>query len=207
MTSQVHDPALAAYSLFTQANDAMDNGPDDRQDELTGAAAAAYRLLIATRATSAAGAMAQLQGHLRWCGDEGNEEYEALCRIVADLAKFVPVNEDQCPGSAPRPPVADDFHARLYGQYLDALRTYLTLREPSDQECDAAYDAMNEAKKNVMTATAGSFEAVMLKARTAHHWLMMIAQGSLLEPRDAAELFAIVAADLEVLLAGKEGRP
>src|SRR5690348_12478822 len=86
---QAPDPALVAYRVFNQAHDAMDNWPGEIPEHVSETAHLAYKALIATKATSAAGVVAQLQGHLRWCDELGNEEYDERCRIVTDLARFV----------------------------------------------------------------------------------------------------------------------
>jgi hypothetical protein len=70
--------------------------------------------------------MAQLQGHLRWCGDEGNEEYEVLCRIVSNLAGFLAAVEPQnLPTGDPRP----SNHVSGGGHFDMQLADYLVRRE------------------------------------------------------------------------------
>jgi hypothetical protein len=71
---------------------------------------------------------------------------------------------------------------------------------------DAAFDAMAKEADDIfddlMEGSATTFTGVMLRARAAHHWAMQYAQGSVTSPRIFADLFGIVAADLEVLTAG-----
>ena len=104
-------------------------------------------------------------------------------------------------------------HERLHSLLVQNARsTYLPWRreESSTSSTIEDCDTPDSIADDIMTGPAASFTAVMVKARTAQHWTMARAQASVMEPRVFAEMFGIVAADLEILLegagAGREAR-
>jgi hypothetical protein len=101
-----------------------------------------------------------------------------------------------------------DYHVWRYQDYLRALAVIAARPDnASDDDCDAQANEANDIFDDLMEGSATSFTGVMLKARAAHHWAMQYAQGSVMSPRTFANLFGIMAADLEVLtVAGKAVR-
>jgi hypothetical protein len=97
-------------------------------------------------------------------------------------------------------------HGGRYRDYLRARAKVATMpANASDEAFDAAMDEADRIFDDLMEECPGSIASVMLKARASHHWAMLRSEGSVMSPRILAELFGIIAADLEILLTGPVG--
>jgi len=210
------DPCIAVCRDFIAKHAAMDASPEpDIPEQVSDAACEAWEHVKGQRPVTVAGFAAQLRSATIWIGETecGDPDIQAMFRGIKGLCDLIGFDEGQAltqPQSVPMAElrlVATDYHVGRYRDYLAALAAIASRPDDiADEASDVMFDRADETFDDLMEGSATTFTGVMLKARAAHHWAMQRAQGSVMSPRAFADLLGIIAADLEVLTAGKAVR-
>jgi hypothetical protein len=181
--------------------DAVTGGIMNRQAEIDARAAALVAFLTGPRPATATDARSIVFAAMQAVVDGGEFDPAWRNNVSAALVLLGARGAEHSPPTGKA--IATDFHVRCYPKYLQVLAA---LAARPDDMPDDAFDAMSQEADDIFTdlmeGCATSFTGVMLKARAAHHWTMLYAQGSVMSPRTFADMFGIMAADLEVLTAG-----
>jgi hypothetical protein len=202
------DLAEAFHDADDAYLEAVASGIMDRQAQLDTRAAALVAFLTGPRPATTTDARSIMFAAMQAVVDDGALDpawRENVSTALVLLGGRGPKHTPTPAGDT----TATDFHVRCYQGYLRALAA---LAARPDNMPAATFDAMAEEAdgifEDLMEGSATTVTGVMLKARAAHHWSMQYAQGSVMSPRTFANLFGIMAADLEVLTAaGKAVQP
>jgi hypothetical protein len=132
------------------------------------------------------------------------------------LIKSLTADLDAWPLEAPAGALAAaaEADAALHGRhYNDLLRAIVAVRalngdgtEGSDDRRDDAASAVNSLFEDLMECPSSSLEGLLFKVRGAHHYAVDHTEAVTTSPRFYSELLAIIAADLEILMAGSAVR-
>jgi hypothetical protein len=206
-------PCIAVCRDFIAKHIAMDASPEpDIPEPVSDAACEAWKRVKEQRPVTVAGFAAVLRSHVMWLGDgdfsHDDPDMNAMFRAVKGLCDLVGFDEGAlvAPRSVPMAElqaIRTDYHVERYRSYLTELAAIAARPDDiADEASDVMFDAADDTFGD-LEGGATTFACVMLKARAAHHWAMQRSQGSTMSPRVLAEFFGIIAADLEILTAGK----
>jgi hypothetical protein len=95
-----------------------------------------------------------------------------------------------------------DYHAERFPEYCAALVRLANVTGEIEGECDEAQDKADRIFKRMMNAPAGSVAAVMFKAKAAALECYNYSE-TVVSPRVYGELFNMLAAELETILAAE----